>query len=159
MSRDVYKRQMLGSGTEACMVAARIARLKTKKKNILKMGGAYHGWSDQLAYGIRVPGTKGLMSKGVPNFVFKHTNEFFPGDLDDLERKLKMNELTGGTAAIYICLLYTSTHYLSVSRNVLFFDCLIIIAHSFTEIKNFFQKYKTGCVLLYLRLFSRKSPG
>ena len=50
--------RMLGSGTEACMVAARIARLKTGKKNILKMGGAYHGWSDQLAYGIRVPGTK-----------------------------------------------------------------------------------------------------
>ena len=41
--------RMLGSGTEAAMCAARIARLKTGKKNILKMGGAYHGWSDQLA--------------------------------------------------------------------------------------------------------------
>ena len=102
MVPSVQKFRMLGSGTEACMCAARIARLKTKKKNILKMGGAYHGWSDQLAYGIRVPGTKGLMSKGVPNFVFKHTNEFFPNDLDDLERKLKLNELSGGTAAIYI---------------------------------------------------------
>ena len=90
MVPSVQKFRMLGSGTEACMCAARIARLKTKKKNILKMGGAYHGWSDQLAYGIRVPGTKGLMSKGVPNFVFKHTNEFFPNDLDDLERKLKL---------------------------------------------------------------------
>ena len=66
--------RMLGSGTEACMVAARIARLKTGKKNILKMGGAYHGWSDQLAYGIRIPGTKGIQSRGVPNFVFKHTD-------------------------------------------------------------------------------------
>lgn len=94
--------RMLGSGTEACMCAARIARLKTGKKNILKMGGAYHGWSDQLAYGIRVPGTKGIMSKGVPNFVFKHTDEFFPNDLEDLERKLQRNRLTGGTAAVYI---------------------------------------------------------
>lgn len=94
--------RMLGSGTEADMCAARIARLKTGKKNILKMGGAYHGWSDQLAYGMRVPGTKGLMSKGVPNFVFKHTNEFFPNDLEDLERKLKANQLDGGTAAVYI---------------------------------------------------------
>ena len=94
--------RMLGSGTEACMVAARIARLKTGKKNILKMGGAYHGWSDQLAYGIRVPGTKGMMSKGVPGFVFKHTDEFFPNDLEDLERKLKFNQATGGTAAIYV---------------------------------------------------------
>ncbi len=99
-SVDMFR--MLGSGTEACMCAARIARLKTGKKNILKMGGAYHGWSDQLAYGMRVPGTKGLMSKGVPNFVFKHTDEFFPNDLEDLERKLRRNKLDGGTAGIYI---------------------------------------------------------
>lgn len=94
--------RMLGSGTEACMCAARIARLKTGKKNILKMGGAYHGWSDQLAYGMRIPGTKGMMSKGVPNFVFKHTDEFFPNDLDSLERKLRHSKLHGGTAAVYI---------------------------------------------------------
>ncbi len=99
-SVDMFR--MLGSGTEACMCAVRIARLKTGKKNILKMGGAYHGWSDQLAYGIRVPGTKGIMSKGVPNFVFKHTDEFFPNDLKDLERKLKKHQLDGGTAAIFL---------------------------------------------------------
>ncbi len=99
---SVERFRMLGSGTEACMCALRIARLKTGKKNVLKMGGAYHGWSDQLAYGMRIPGTKGLQSKGVPNFVFKHTDEFFPNDLEDLERKLKRNELFGGTAAVYI---------------------------------------------------------
>ena len=42
---SVQKFRMLGSGTEACMCALRIARLKTGKKNVLKMGGAYHGWS------------------------------------------------------------------------------------------------------------------
>lgn len=94
--------RMLGSGTEACMCAVRVARLATKHKNILKMGGAYHGWSDQLAYGMRVPGTKNLQSRGVPMFVFKHTDEFFPNDLNDLERKLKKNELTGGTAGVFI---------------------------------------------------------
>ena len=94
--------RMLGSGTEACMCAARVARLKTGNKNILKMGGAYHGWSDQLAYGIRIPGTKGLQSRGIPKYVFGHTDEFFPGDLEDLEKKLKKNKLRGGTAAVYI---------------------------------------------------------
>ncbi len=94
--------RMLGSGTEACMCAVRVARLATGKKNILKMGGAYHGWSDQMAYGMRVPGTKNLQSKGVPMFVFKHTDEFFPGNLEDLERKLKKNELIGGTAGVFI---------------------------------------------------------
>ena len=94
--------RMLGSGTEADMCAARIARLRTGHKNLLKMGGAYHGWSDQLAYGIRIPGTRGLLSKGVPGFVFRHTEEFFPGDLEDLERKLRRNKLDGGTAAVYL---------------------------------------------------------
>ena len=94
--------RMLGSGTEAAMCAARVARLKTKNKNILKMGGAYHGWSDQLAYGIRIPGTKGLQSRGIPGYVFGHTDEFFPGDLDDLEKKLKRHKIDGGTAAVYL---------------------------------------------------------
>ena len=94
--------RMLGSGTEACMCAVRVARLATGKKNILKMGGAYHGWSDQMAYGMRVPGTKNLQSPGVPMFVFKHTDEFFPNDLEDLEKKLKKNQLNGGTAAVFL---------------------------------------------------------
>ncbi len=93
---------MLGSGTEACMAAIRIARLATKKKNIIKMGGAYHGWSDQLAYGIRVPGSKWTQAGGVPRYLFKHTQEFFPNDLNDLERKLRRNQFRGGTAAVFI---------------------------------------------------------
>ena len=99
---SVEKFRMLGSGTEADMCAMRVARLKTGHKNVLKMGGAYHGWSDQIAYGMRIPGTKGLQSPGVPGFVFKHTDEFFPNDLEDLERKLKRNQTMGGTAAVYI---------------------------------------------------------
>ncbi|MDI9495588.1 MAG: aminotransferase class III-fold pyridoxal phosphate-dependent enzyme [Bacillota bacterium] len=94
--------RMLGSGTEACMGAIRVARLATKKKNILKMGGAYHGWSDQLAYGIRIPGSKWTQASGVPRRIFKNTREFFPNDLNDLERKLKINQLRGGTAAVLI---------------------------------------------------------
>ena len=99
-SVDMFR--MLGSGTEACMAAVRVARLATKNKNILKMGGAYHGWSDQLGYGIRIPGSKFTQAHGVPLYIFKHTQEFFPNDLDDLERKLRMNQLRGGTAAVFI---------------------------------------------------------
>ena len=94
--------RMLGSGTEACMAAIRVARLATKKKYILKMGGAYHGWSDQLAYGIRIPGSKWTQAHGVPRFCFKNTQEFFPNDLRDLERKLRRNRLHGGTAAVML---------------------------------------------------------
>ena len=94
--------RMLGSGTEACMGAIRVARLATRKKNIIKMGGAYHGWSDQLAYGIRIPGSKWTQAQGVPKFIYKYTQEFFPNRLDDLERKLRINQLRGGTAAVLI---------------------------------------------------------
>lgn len=100
--KSVEMFRMLGSGTEAAMGAIRVARLATKNKNIIKMGGAYHGWSDQLAYGIRIPGSKGTQALGVPNYIFKHTQEFFPNDLNDLERKLKHNRLHGGTAAVFI---------------------------------------------------------
>ncbi len=94
--------RMLGSGTEACMASIRVARLATGKKNIIKMGGAYHGWSDQLAYGIRIPGSKSTQAHGVPSYIFRHTQEFFPNDLKDLERKLRRNRLHGGTAAVII---------------------------------------------------------
>ena len=99
---NVQMFRMLNSGSEACMVAIRIARLATKKKNIVKMGGAYHGWSDQLAYGIRVPGSKFTQAHGVPLYIFRHTQEFFPNDLDSLERVLRRNQFHGGTAAVMI---------------------------------------------------------
>ena len=94
--------RMLGSGTEACMGAIRVARLATGKKNIVKMGGAYHGWSDQLGYGIRIPGSKGTQAHGVPGYIFRHTQEFFPNDLNSLERVLRANTLRGGTAAVML---------------------------------------------------------
>ena len=94
--------RMLNSGSEACMGALRIARLATKHKHILKMGGAYHGWSDQMAYGIRIPGSKWTQATGVPRKMFTYTHEFFPNDLNDLEAKLKKYKNLGGTAAVFI---------------------------------------------------------
>ncbi len=95
---DMFR--MLGSGTEADMGAIRIARLATKKKYIIKMGGAYHGWSDQLAYGIRLPGIKHMEAHGVPKNCFKYTQEFFPNRIRDLEKLLWRNKFRGGTAAV-----------------------------------------------------------
>jgi glutamate-1-semialdehyde 2,1-aminomutase len=92
--------RMLGSGTEADMAAIRVARLATKKKNVIKMGGAYHGWSDQLAYGIRIPGTKHLESHGILKNCFKYTQEFYPNKIKSLEKQLWRNKFRGGTAAV-----------------------------------------------------------
>ncbi|MBN2386657.1 MAG: aminotransferase class III-fold pyridoxal phosphate-dependent enzyme [Anaerolineales bacterium] len=94
--------RMLGSGTEAVMAAIRAARAYTKKKYVLKAGGAYHGWSDQLVYGLHIPGTGRLEAKGIPRASSRYTGEFFPTSLAALRRQLIVNRLRGGTAAVIL---------------------------------------------------------
>ena len=94
--------RMLGSGTESVMAAIRVARLATKKKKIVKIGGGYHGWSDQMVYSLKVPGTKRFEAHGIPRACTKHTCEAKPNDLASLERVLWRNRFAGGTAAVIV---------------------------------------------------------
>ncbi|MDH7474636.1 MAG: aminotransferase class III-fold pyridoxal phosphate-dependent enzyme [Anaerolineae bacterium] len=94
--------RMLGSGTEAVMAAIRAARAFTGKKKIIKAGGAYHGWSDQMVYGLHIPGTKRLEATGIPRGATSNTQEFYPNDLNHLRRLLTLNRLRGGTAAVIV---------------------------------------------------------
>ncbi|MEV6810876.1 aminotransferase class III-fold pyridoxal phosphate-dependent enzyme [Micromonospora sp. NPDC051296] len=92
----------LGSGTEAVMAAVRGARAFTAKKMVIKVGGAYHGWSDTMVYGLRVPGTYRMNAKGIPFGATSRTREAFPHGLGQLKRKLIENRLRGGTAAVVV---------------------------------------------------------
>jgi hypothetical protein len=92
----------LGSGTEAVMAAVRGARAFTGKKMVIKVGGAYHGWSDTMVYGLRVPGSYRMNAKGIPFGATGRTRETFPHDLGALKRKLIENRLRGGTAAVIV---------------------------------------------------------
>jgi glutamate-1-semialdehyde 2,1-aminomutase len=92
----------LGSGTEAVMAAVRAARAFTGKNIVIKVGGAYHGWSDTLVYGLRVPGTFRMNAKGIPFGATSQTREAFPHDVGALRRKLMENRARGGTAAIVV---------------------------------------------------------
>jgi glutamate-1-semialdehyde 2,1-aminomutase len=94
--------RMLGSGTEGVMAAIRAARTFTKKKYVIKVGGAYHGWSDPMVYGLHIPGTGRLESTGIPRGASASTREFFPNSLGALKRQLVMNRLRGGTAAVIV---------------------------------------------------------
>jgi glutamate-1-semialdehyde 2,1-aminomutase len=94
--------RMLGSDTEGVMGAIRLARTHTGKQWIIKVGGAYHGWSDQMVYGMRVPGTGRREAIGIPKAGTRYTQECFPNDLDALQRKLWLNRLRGGTAAVIV---------------------------------------------------------
>ncbi|MHA1819983.1 MAG: aspartate aminotransferase family protein [Promethearchaeota archaeon] len=94
--------RMLGSGTESAMAAIRLARTFTGKKRIIKMGGAYHGWSDQLVYGLHIPGTGAMEAIGIPKGCNNLTHEFPPNDIDALKSLLEKNEKKGGTAAVLL---------------------------------------------------------
>ena len=94
--------RMLGSGTEGVMAAIRGARAFTRKKKIIKVGGAYHGWSDSMVYGLHVPGTGRMEAKGIPFGATANTQEFFPNSLGALRAKLILNRLLGGTAAVIV---------------------------------------------------------
>ncbi|MCV2392955.1 aminotransferase class III-fold pyridoxal phosphate-dependent enzyme [Actinotalea sp. M2MS4P-6] len=92
----------LGSGTEGVMAAVRAARAFTGHSMVMKVGGAYHGWSDSMVYGLRVPGTFRMNAKGIPFGATSHTREVFPHDLGALKRKLVENRARGGTAAVIV---------------------------------------------------------
>lgn len=97
--------RMVGSGTEACMAAIRAARNFTGKSKVVKVGGAYHGWSDQLVLGTRIPGSGRFEAAGIPETVTAHTQEFFPNDIDGqngLRNLLEKNRSEGGTAAVIV---------------------------------------------------------
>jgi glutamate-1-semialdehyde 2,1-aminomutase len=99
-SVDMFR--MLGSGTEAVMGAIRLARVFTGRKRIIKIGGGYHGWSDQMVYGLRIPGTGRREAHGIPRGATAGTQECFPNEIGSLRRMLWLNRLRGGTAAVIV---------------------------------------------------------
>jgi glutamate-1-semialdehyde 2,1-aminomutase len=97
--------RMLGSGTEACMAAVRAARNFTGKQKIIKVGGGYHGWSDHLVFGTRIPGLGAFEAAGIPGETLSNTQEFFPNNIDGdngLIALLEANKSQGGTAAVML---------------------------------------------------------
>lgn len=94
--------RLLGSGTESVMAAIRAARAHTHKRKIIKVGGAYHGWSDSMVFGLHIPGTNRLEAVGIPMGSTANTQEFFPNNLAALRRKLIFNRVRGGTAAVIL---------------------------------------------------------
>ncbi|HPX70798.1 MAG TPA: aminotransferase class III-fold pyridoxal phosphate-dependent enzyme [Bacillota bacterium] len=91
--------RMLGSGTEAGMVAIRLARAFTNKSEVIKINGCYHGWSDQLLYDMRSVDSRNMFAIGVPDDCLNHMCSVYPNDLEEMEQRFIENEAKGGTAA------------------------------------------------------------
>ena len=87
----------LASGTEADIIAIRLARAFTGKKHIIRIFGGYHGWSDQLVYNS-IDGTNG-MKTGIPTDCFQNTHCVPVNDIKALENMISKYENEGGVAA------------------------------------------------------------
>jgi len=88
---SMQKVRLVSSGTEACMSALRVARGFTKRDDIVKFEGCYHGHSD----GMLVQAGSGLAtfgvptSPGVPADYAKHTLVLPYNDLDAVRALFK----------------------------------------------------------------------
>jgi glutamate-1-semialdehyde 2,1-aminomutase len=86
-------------GSEAIQTALRVARAKTGKQKFLRFEGHYHGWLDNVAWGISTPSAEALGPRQYPNAfawsdgLAKNTRDelfILPwNDLDIVEQLLK----------------------------------------------------------------------
>lgn len=79
-------------GSEAVQTAFRVARAKTGKSKFLRFEGHYHGWMDNVCWGISTPSAEALGSREQPNvFPWTHglpegvENEFIILPWNDIE--------------------------------------------------------------------------
>ncbi|MBK5280215.1 MAG: aspartate aminotransferase family protein [Bacteroidia bacterium] len=78
-------------GSEAVQTAFRVARAKTGKKKFLRFEGHYHGWLDNVAWGLSTPSAEQLGSREDP-VVFPWT-QGLPDDVQDDFIILPWNDL------------------------------------------------------------------
>ena len=79
-------------GSEAVQTAFRIARAKTGKNKFLRFEGHYHGWLDNVAWGLSTPSVEQLGSREEPN-VFPWT-QGLPDHVQDDFIILPWNDLS-----------------------------------------------------------------
>ncbi len=86
--------RFVSSGTEATLMALRLARLFTGRPRVLKFAGHFHGWHDFVVPGADLP-YNGPGVPGVPGEVEAHTVVVPPNDLDAVERALANDPQVG----------------------------------------------------------------
>jgi glutamate-1-semialdehyde 2,1-aminomutase len=94
----VEKVRMLGSGSEADIIAIRLARDFTGKRHIIRFSGGYHGWHDPLVYNYTDGMSESELKKGIPVASFMNTHAVPINDLEALENAFKKYEADGGVA-------------------------------------------------------------
>ena len=85
------KLRFTASGTEATLMAIRLARSYTGKRGIIRFSGHYHGWHDTLCIGIHPPFDI-PSSSGILEDVLRYTTVLPPDDLEELEHHLQKDQ-------------------------------------------------------------------
>lgn len=92
------------SGTEATLMAVRVARLVTGRTKVLKFAGHFHGWNDQLSPAADPPhDDPNYPTPGIPDDVLANLVVVPPNDIAAVEQAIRAHnpacvivEATGG---------------------------------------------------------------
>ncbi|MCZ6679225.1 MAG: aspartate aminotransferase family protein [Candidatus Poribacteria bacterium] len=79
--------RFVGSGTEATLMAIRLARTYTGKNKVLKFAGHFHGWHDSVILSVNPPYDAPV--PGIPKGLIDATVVCPPNDIDAVERCLQ----------------------------------------------------------------------
>ncbi|HEY5639867.1 MAG TPA: aminotransferase class III-fold pyridoxal phosphate-dependent enzyme [Dehalococcoidia bacterium] len=79
------------SGTEATLMAIRLARAHTGRDRLLKFDHHFHGWHDAVV-GAREPEAENPASAGVPSATMSNTVSIRQGDIEAVEERLAGGE-------------------------------------------------------------------
>ena len=82
--------RFVSSGTEATLMAIRLARTYTQKDKVLKFAGHFHGWHDSLIFGAYPPYDRS--EPGIPQEVRNATVLCPPNDIEAVEKYLKTDK-------------------------------------------------------------------
>jgi glutamate-1-semialdehyde 2,1-aminomutase len=88
------KLRFTSSGTEATLMALRLARIHTGRPRLLKFAGHFHGWHDFVIAGADPP-YPGSSVPGIPNELASQTVVISPNDPELVEQKLTTDKTIG----------------------------------------------------------------
>ncbi len=89
------KVKFVSSGTEATLMAIRLARAFTGKNKIVKFEGHFHGWHDSVIPGVKPPFDI-PSSPGIPKAILDNTLLCPPNDIERLEEILRNDDDIAG---------------------------------------------------------------
>jgi glutamate-1-semialdehyde 2,1-aminomutase len=130
------------SGTEATLMAVRLARAYTGRDKLLKFDQHFHGWQDYVS-GVRAPESEHPHSPGIPEATLSNTVSVPQDDISGIEERLR----EGDVAAVILEPTGASWGTLPIRANLL------------TGLRELTERHNTVLILDEVVTGFRVSPG